>query len=1095
GLSDNSVTSIVKDGEDFMWIATRNGLNRYDGYEFKKYYADESKTSLPENSIVKLHLSQDKTLWIATENSGICYYNPLTESFNRISFVNENKSLAADIIKGITEDTDSVLYVASSEGLFYKEPGAENFQEIEYVNHSSEPADPRKLLNPLLATITPDEEEGIWIAYESWQISYYNHRNHTFTHYSLEEFKDKNQQSLISALLHKNNKLWIGTVGSDFIVYDPRSGTTEVLFENEGLNSVREIRYNTDEILWIASGSGLINYDLTTGKYHRFTNITEDSRSLSTTPVNCSYQDETGILWVGLYNAGINYSFLNKPFSHFMVGLDEYFNLRWKDISSILHDREGNLWIGYMGGIVELHDYERQEKFNIPINSLSGNTGPGSIFKIFQDSEGDIYCGSWTGGLQIFNKRSRSFIPVTGSKSRYLRLFKAIDIRDIEEDNEGRLWLAVHGKGVYVFDKKSYNIQKYISVEADTTTLSNEWVYDICIDKNNSVWVGSGWGLSRISPEENKVKRYHSSEAPPSLSHNSTLIVTTDRSGRLWVGTNNGLNYYDRENDVFYPFLLNNQTADNQIKSIEQDLSGYYWVSTTNGISRFILDHDSTGVPYLSDIHSFDIYDGLQSEYYNLNCSSIDSEGKLYFGGDNGIDYFNPSKIKPGEVEPRLKVLKIEVNGMPLFSDEKDMPKINREGDYVLHHKENLVAFEYAALNYFSNERNRYSYKLSPLHTNWVSAENKRYIMFSNLDPGRYSLSLRVKPGQGEAREANDLVSFYIKPPFWKTTIFRILFFLLIIALVFGSVSLYTTSLRQNQNILEKTVNERTRELRIKNRELEEQSMELNQTNILLKERQKQIEDQAKELKKQSDELKKTNSELSLLNSMKDKFFSIIAHDLKNPFNTILGFTELLRDGYENYDDDKRKEMIEYIYHSVHNAQSLLENLLHWSRSQTNQLHARPQKLVLIDLVERNFALISPMLDKKSLNFSLGINKDITVKADTELLNTILRNLLSNAIKFTQENGQILITASPNNKNFIKIEVRDNGIGIEPSELDSIFRIDTKVTRYGTAGEAGTGLGMILCKEFVEKMGGEIWIESKKGQGTSVFFTLPEYKN
>lgn len=1095
GLSDNSVTSIVKDQDGFIWIGTHNGLNRYDGYEFKQFFAGENKNTLTENSIVRMLVSSEGTLWIGLEKKGLCRYDTIDESFERISFVNGTKSLAADMIQGIVEDKDSILYVATSEGLYYLTPGENEFQELPFDNSGDSIFLPDALLSSSIAAITADEDNGIWIAYPDWRVSYYDPNMDYFQHFSFQEFSDKSHQTLISALAHSNGKLYIGSVGSSFIEFDPVQDSYEVLFRGEGMTSVREINVNQQDQLWIATGNGLINYNLTTKKYHRFTNIEADIRSLSTTATSCSFQDDDGIIWVGLFSAGINYAFLNEPFEHFLVGLNDYYSLRWKDVSSVMHDRDGNLWIGYMGGLVEFHNYFEKEKYTIPISSLTGFSGPGSIFSLFQSSNGQIYAGSWSGGLQIFNESSGQFEPITGEKKTYLSIFEGVDIRDIEEDGSGRLWLAVHGKGVVVYDRKRNRLEKYRYSEEDSTTISNDWVFDICLSQDNTVWVATAWGLSRIYPRERTVKRYYTSSDSLGLTDDITFLVEEDNQGNIWVGTDKGLNFYDRTRDIFYPFDVSNGLPENQIRSMEQDSAGYYWVSTATGIFRFTLKFDGNGNPVLTDIHSFNNSDGLQSEYYNFRCSSRDLAGSVYFGGDNGVDFFDPNEIKPVEIDPKLEILEIEIAGEPVYPGSEHGPKINKTGEIVLQHRQNLLSIEYTALNYFNNKRNIYSYVLHPLQKNWIIAENNRYVMFSNLKPGHYTFSLKVESGKGNIHQENDILKFYIKPPLWKTNFFRIIIIIILIGMVIAVVRIYTYQLRKNKNILEKTVKERTRELWKNNRELEERSMELNQTNILLKERQKQIERQTIELKKQSEELKSTNQELSVLNTMKDKFFSIIAHDLKNPFYTIVGFTDLLREGYSEYDDEKRKEMIEYIYHSVNNAQSLLENLLHWSRSQTNQLHVRPDKLVLKDIVERNHALVSPMLDKKRLNFNMKINRTILVLADVELLNTVLRNLFSNAIKFTQENGKILVQASPVDNDQIQVEVRDNGLGIDPEELKSIFRIDTKVTRHGTAGEVGTGLGMILCKEFVNKMNGEIWIESRKGEGTSIFFTLPVFKS
>ncbi len=260
----------------------------------------------------------------------------------------------------------------------------------------------------------------------------------------------------------------------------------------------------------------------------------------------------------------------------------------------------------------------------------------------------------------------------------------------------------------------------------------------------------------------------------------------------------------------------------------------------------------------------------------------------------------------------------------------------------------------------------------------------------------------------------------------------------------------------------------------------------LRNSNIL----EEQLTQYSLKIKRQRDELEEQSRRLKELNATKDKFFTIIAHDLKNPFNTVIGLSELLMLRYDQYDEEKIKDFIGQINNFSNNAYSLLENLLQWAKSQTGRININPQKIDLLDIVQENLALLKGKADEKSIMLNSYIEKGCVVYADLNMLRTILRNLMSNALKFTHSGGYIKVDAAKRG-DFYEVSVEDNGIGISKENQEKLFKIDSNVSTKGTADEAGTGLGLILVKEFVEKNGGAIQVYSEPGKGSRFFFTLP----
>ncbi len=259
--------------------------------------------------------------------------------------------------------------------------------------------------------------------------------------------------------------------------------------------------------------------------------------------------------------------------------------------------------------------------------------------------------------------------------------------------------------------------------------------------------------------------------------------------------------------------------------------------------------------------------------------------------------------------------------------------------------------------------------------------------------------------------------------------------------------------------------------------------------------------EQEKTILNQNIELKELNTNLELkveqrtkelkeLNATKDKFFSIIAHDLKNPFNTLLGFSELMINNWDDYDRKQLSEFINIINSTSKNAYSLLENLLEWSRSQTGRIELNPEKINLFRLVEENIGLLKGVADNKSIKLTDEVKKDAVAFADRNMINTVIRNLLTNALKYTSKGGMVRISSELTADSVI-IKVTDTGVGIQEENLEKLFRIDVNYSTRGTEDEAGTGLGLILCKEFIQRNKGEIKAKSTFGIGSEFSFTLP----
>ena len=421
----------------------------------------------------------------------------------------------------------------------------------------------------------------------------------------------------------------------------------------------------------------------------------------------------------------------------------------------------------------------------------------------------------------------------------------------------------------------------------------------------------------------------------------------------------------------------------------------------------------------------------------------------MYFGTNSGLIYFHPSQIKLNSFVPEIIITRFTLLEDDKWSS-KDLfiSKHNaQDNEIILDYDKNIFSIEFAALDYTEPEKNVYQYKIDEINKGWVDYGNKRSIMVTNLNPGKYTLRIRGANNDKKFNNEGLAVKILVRPPFWKTPGF---FFILGVVIILIIISAYSFLVKLKTNKI----------LALKNKELE-------QTNLKLIESERN---------------------LMLLNNTKDKFFSIIAHDLRNPFNPLLALTELLDEDYSELDEKERRDFIKEIRHGAKRLYDLLENLLHWALSQTKQIKFKPAKIDLGDLVLSNMELLKINAEKKHISLVKNFNGNFNVLADENMLNSIVRNLLNNAIKFSDEKTEIKISVEDIGDEY-KVEVKDEGIGIPTENIDTIFRGLSKSSIDNAKGK-GSGLGLILCNEFVEKNGGEIWVESEIGKGSSFFFTL-----
>jgi signal transduction histidine kinase/ligand-binding sensor domain-containing protein len=1083
GLSQNSVKCIYQDSKGYIWFGTEDGLNRYDGYTFTVFRPKlDDTTSISDNIINSIFEDSQGNLWVSTFTGNLNKFNRETGKFKQYlidkKVIIENYNI--NPIAHMYEDKEHTLW-AFGNCVFYYEPARDMFRQIDL-----------KLNTPgtSISLMYEDSDHLFWIG-TSKGLYKYNMKNETY-----RCFKPSPNDSVWNAIFtiseDKGGIFWVGT---NHGLYKFDKNSEKFLTNYQITNVPKGIIIHTDipsvlndnRFVWM-SWQNWNNNTIGVSKLNKATNqltvYTFDDKKLASPSDNVAINmsvDKAGVIWVGTFLRGIFNFEKNRKFITEMNG---------NSIDAFLEDRNGYLWISTSKN--GLYRYNKRDSSLINISNRDQNT---PINTFFEDSKGLIWFGTYEGLYCMSNskdikKRATCIMPGK--------------VKSIAEDHQHRLWLGCEGSLIayYPETKKSITFQ---NDPENLNSISHNSVESILIDKTtDEIWVATWDGLNRlILPNKQELTKdnvkfitlKHIANDTNTLSDNKVISLCLDRKGILWAGTFGGginrieFNRSEKKEPVEYKikvFSKNHGLPNDVVYGILEDNQNNLWISTNDGLSMFN--------PEKEIFSNFDVSDGLQSNQFFWRSYYQSPEGKMYFGGVNGYNTFYPDSVKFNQYQPPVQITAFSIFNKLQIPGAKNSPlkkQIDVTDEIKINYNQSVISFDYVALNYIASIKNNYAFKMEGFDKDWQYVGTQRKATYTNLDPGTYIFRVKASNNDGIWNDEGTSLRLIIVPPFWMTWWFRIIMLMLFSLILLIIYSLRVKAIHEHNRILERTVEQRTKELKHKNDLLEEQSYVLSETNVLLEERQQQVEEQSEELMAQKEELVHVNIELNELNATKDKFFSIIAHDIKNPFNSILGFTELLQMNFNIWTDEKKLQIVDVLYSSSRNVFELLENLLQWSLSQRGVIEFNPEKTQLRDQVNYVLNLLKDSADEKEINliFSVPV-EDIYVFTDIRMVHTILRNLIGNAIKFTKIGGVVEVKVQMEEKNAL-IKVIDNGLGIPKDIMDKIFRIESHHSTEGTNSEKGTGLGLILAKEFVGKLGGEIWAESEEGRGSTFSFTLP----
>lgn len=1043
GLSQSAVSSITQDKNGYLWIGTSDGLNRFDGIRFETFYSSHYK-QLHSSYINDLYIDTTNRLWIAT-NNGLHFYDIDADKFTLVPLAN-NKFLSTTTI---AKDENNTLWIGTENGLFRLKQNKSTLIKIQELKNSG---NRNNSITSLYATNT-----HIWVG-TRMGLNKLNKQNHT------NEFVDLTGDS--SALyinkIFKDSQqnLWIAS-DSGLYVSQNANGNAFKKFRLHSPNinaaiitqtiEIKDITETSDGNLWIASAqSGLFLYNPYTKETDHYWNNIYFPLSLTTNRIQTLFESREGVLWVGTYLGGVNKHILSSAeFEHITANLTPKPGLKTKVVRTIYEDIQGQLWIGTVGGGVSIYNPQTTDFKNFsPQSAYKGiKLHSYDIRSIFTDSDGKMWFGSNENGLLIIDfDNKKTYQPIV--KKNTAGFLQGGLIFSIIEDSNGLVWVSTYGGGVSVFEKHNPTtpIKTFRHDKNNRHSICDDRIYTLFEDSRKQIWAGSyDNGFSVMELDEFNTGFFRNYNIQNSnLSGNFILSFFEDTKNNIWAGTYGfGLNKIAPDMKI-ESFNSQNGLPSNVVYTINADKNGHLWLTTNKGIVAFD--------PVKLVFKTYDKSSGIQSNEFNGNAGITLKNGNIAVGGINGLSIFSPTTITSNQTEAIGIISAIIVN------DSVRKIQITKDSDAELNltYPQNNLNFELSALHLVNPQKNILAYKMQGLDNDWIyiGAEN-RYISYKHLKPGSYDFMIRSSNSNGVWSSQISRVKINISPPWWQKAWFVV--FVILVAISF--IVLYIHWREQKHIALQK-----------------------KQEEIIAK--------RTTEIERQKKELEIANNELQKINSAKDKFLSILAHDLKNPFNALLGLSAVLENNFSDTPEKEKLQYIKLINHSAKDIFYMLENLLYWTRNQTSSLKAKLKPVALSPLLSRVEQIHQLMIEDKKINFSIACKSQLQVLADEFMLETILRNLLSNAIKFTPHNGSIQISCTAVSSTAVKISITDTGTGMSEATINHIIKPENAFSMIGTNQEKGTGLGLALSSEFLQLQNSRLQIDSQPKKGSSFYFVL-----